>query len=137
VMDWYCLDAILWLFEWVGDIAVGAIDTAVFLKLAADVDASLWDKFKIVTIQTFDTLFWSIPIVWDIADFFFKSNKKSAQILQKAFEKNRSKLEEKYGKETVAKLMEAHTTRFQKATDTANKVIQLWAGALNEVKMAA
>ena len=131
VMDGYCLESLLWLVEGVWDLALGAIDTAVFLKLAGDVDASLWDKMKIVTRQTLDTVIWSVPLVGDIADFLFKSNKKSAKILERAFVKHKKELEEKYGTETVARLMKANTSRVQKVTDILANTTQIWAKAVN------
>ena len=131
VMDGYCLESLLWLVEGVWDVAIGAIDTAVFLKLAGDVDASLWDRAKIVSWQTLDTVIWSVPLVGDVADFFFKSNKRSAKILEKAFLKHKKELEKKYGTDTLARLMKVNTSHFQKATDTVATMTEKWVKVVN------
>jgi hypothetical protein len=51
----------------------------------------MWLKFgdmlKIVWYQSADILVWAIPLLWDIADYFFKANKRSAKIFEKHFEK--------------------------------------------------
>ena len=81
VMDWYCLDALIGLIPELWDIGTWAINFVVYMKLASDLDASVWDRLKIIGWQWIDILVWLVPIGWDAIDFFLKSNKKSAKIL--------------------------------------------------------
>jgi methylthioribose-1-phosphate isomerase len=48
VMDGYCLEAIIGLIPELGDLGVGAINFVVYMKLASDLDASVWDRLKII-----------------------------------------------------------------------------------------
>jgi hypothetical protein len=45
----------------------------------------LKDCLKILGYQTADVLVGAIPVVGDVADYFFKANKRSAKIFQKHF----------------------------------------------------
>ena len=85
--DKFWLEAIVWLFEEIWDIAPAVICTCYLLSEWIHVWLSRKDCLKIVWYQAADTVIWAIPIVWDIADFLFQANKYSAEIFKKHLEK--------------------------------------------------
>ncbi len=87
VMDTYGVDPIISLIPELGDAWIGLIATTYLLVEWKRMWLSFWDMLKIVWYQSADLLIWAIPLLWDIADFFFKANKWSAKIFEKHFEK--------------------------------------------------
>ena len=86
-MDTYGFDVIIGLIPWAGDLLIGGISTIFFLYHAVQVNLPQKDIMKIIWYQAWDLLIWAIPVLWDIWDFFFKANKKSALIFKKHIEK--------------------------------------------------
>jgi hypothetical protein len=62
--------------------------------------ARIWlhrkDCLKILWYQTIDVIFGSIPVIWDVVDFFFKGNKYSAKVFNKHIEKLKKAAIEKW-----------------------------------------
>ncbi|PIR55341.1 hypothetical protein COU74_01350 [Candidatus Peregrinibacteria bacterium CG10_big_fil_rev_8_21_14_0_10_36_19] len=88
VLDTGMVDPLLGLFEGGGDIAA-ALAGAYIIDQAKKADISYWELSKMLGRQTLDLTGGSIPIVGDIFDFAYKSNKKNAEALRKHFEKIR------------------------------------------------
>lgn len=93
--DTFWLEAIVWLFEEIWDIAPAAICTCYLLAEWIHIWLSRKDCLKIVWYQAADTVIWAIPLVWDIADFIFQANKYSAEIFKKHLEKLKEAAKEK------------------------------------------
>ena len=85
VLDDAYLDPIIGLFEGGGDAATALAGLYIVYE-AQRAGVSNWELAKMIGRQGFDFLAGDIPIVGDIFDFFYKSNKKNAQVLRKHFE---------------------------------------------------
>lgn len=93
--DTFWLEAIVWLFEEIWDIAPAVICTCYLLAEWIHIWLSRKDCLKIVWYQAADTVIGAIPLVWDIADFLFKANKYSAEIFKNHLEKLKEAAKEK------------------------------------------
>ncbi len=87
VMDTYGIDPIVSLIPELGDAGVSLLATTYLLVEWKRMWLKFGDMLKIVWYQSADILVWAIPLLWDIADYFFKANKRSAKIFEKHFEK--------------------------------------------------
>ncbi len=85
ILDDAYLDPILGLFEGGGD-AASALAGLYIVYEAQRAGVSNWELAKMIGRQGFDFVAGDIPIVGDIFDFFYKSNKKNAEVLRKHFE---------------------------------------------------
>jgi hypothetical protein len=85
VLDDFYLDPIIGLFEGSGDAATALAGLYIVYE-AQRAGMSNWELAKMVGRQGFDFLAGDIPIVGDIFDFLYKSNKKNAEVLRKHFE---------------------------------------------------
>jgi hypothetical protein len=85
VLDDAYLDPLLGLFEGGGDAAT-AIAGLYIVYEAKKAGMSTWELTKMIGRQGFDFLAGDIPIVGDLFDFVYKSNKKNAKVLRKHFE---------------------------------------------------
>ena len=85
VLDDAYLDPILGLFEGPGDAATALAGLYIVYE-ANKAGMSNWELAKMIGRTGFDFVAGDIPIVGDIFDFFYKSNKKNAQVLRKHFE---------------------------------------------------
>lgn len=86
VLDDAMLDPILGIFEGAGDAATGIAGLYIVYQ-AKKAGMSSWELTKMLGRQGFDFLAGSIPVVGDIFDFVYKSNKKNAEALRAHFEK--------------------------------------------------
>lgn len=127
VLDTTMLDPILGLFEGAGDAATGIAGLYIVYQ-AKKAGMSNWELGKMIGRQGLDFLVGDIPIIGDIFDFVYKSNKKNAAALRAHFEKidkecmkqNLAKFEkEKIGTEkgTVKKLDGIKIDRLKKDMD--------------------
>ena len=85
--DTFWLEAVAWIFEWIWDFTPATISTCYLLAEWFRIWLSWHDCLKILWYQTADALIGSIPVIWDITDFFFKSNKYSAEVFSNHLEK--------------------------------------------------
>lgn len=94
--DSYGLEAIISLVPEVWDLAPSIVSTCYLLAEWINIWLSRTDCLKILWYQTADILVGAIPGVWDVADFFFKSNKYSAKIFSQHLEKLKKAALEKW-----------------------------------------
>ena len=94
--DSYWLEAIAGLIPAIWDLTPAIISTCYLLTEWIHVWLSWKDCLKILWYQTLDVLVWAVPIIWDIADFFFKWNKYSAKVFSKHLEKLKKAALEKW-----------------------------------------
>ena len=87
VLDDFGIDPIVSLLPGIWDAGISTFSTLFLLHQGRKLWLSWKDLSKIFGLQILDTLVWSIPVVGDIGDFFFKANKKSAKIFNKHSEK--------------------------------------------------
>jgi len=87
VMDTFWVDAIVSLVPELGDAWSSIVSSLYLLSEAKKMWFSIREYLKIVWYQTADILVWAVPVIWDIADYFFKANIRSAKIFAKHFEK--------------------------------------------------
>jgi len=118
--DTFGLEALIWLFEEVWDVTPAIISTCYLLAEWIHIWLSRQDCLKILGYQTADVLIWAIPVIWDIADFFFKSNKYSAEIFSEHLEKLKKAAIEKWISQEEIDNIWKKETRFIK---TMNKYI--------------
>jgi hypothetical protein len=85
VLDDAYLDPIIGLFEGGGDAATALAGLYIIYE-ADKAGMSTVELTKMIGRTGFDFLAGNIPIVGDIFDFFYKSNKKNAEVLRKHFE---------------------------------------------------
>lgn len=111
------LEAILWIFEEIGDFTPAIICTLYLLAEWIHIWLSWQDCLKILWYQTADALIGAIPVVWDIADFFFQANKYSAKVFSKHLDKlKKAALEKWVSIEEINTICKKETT-FIKAMD--------------------
>jgi len=85
-LDTAMIDPILGLFEIGGDAATGLAGLYIVYE-AQKAGMSNWELAKMIGRQGLDFLVGDIPVVGDIFDFLYKSNKKNAAALRAHFEK--------------------------------------------------
>lgn len=85
-LDTAMLDPILGIFMGGGDAATGLAGLYILYQ-AKKAGISHWELTKMLGRQTIDFAAGSIPILGDIFDFVYKSNRKNAEALRKHFEK--------------------------------------------------
>jgi hypothetical protein len=85
VLDDMYLDPIIGLWEGEGDAATALAGLYIVYE-AQKAGMPTMELVKMIGRTGFDFLAGSIPIVGDIFDFFYKSNKKNAEVLRKHFE---------------------------------------------------
>ena len=134
IMDTYWVDAAVWLIPELGDAGSSIVSSLYLLSEAKKMWLSVGECMKIVGYQTADALVWAVPIIWDIADYFFKANKRSANIFTKHFEKLKkealkkwitleevAKIEQNNGK--FIQMMDKHLEQ-QKKLQQAQKIVK-------------
>lgn len=99
VMDTYWVDAVVSLVPEFGDAWLSLVASSYLLVEWKRMWLRFIDMLKIIWYQSADILVWAVPLLWDIADYFFKANKWSAEIFEKHFEKLK--------KEALAKWVDA------------------------------
>ena len=83
-MDSYWLDGIIWaILPWLWDWASCVISSLYLLYEWSNLWFSTWECLKILWYQIADFTIWSVPLFWDIVDFFFTWNKFSAKVFSK------------------------------------------------------
>jgi hypothetical protein len=82
VMDTYGLDAIISLFPTLGDSAVGTVSTLYLLYEGRKLGFSWKESLQIIGYQTVDRAVGNVPVIGDIADFFFKANRSAYKIFE-------------------------------------------------------
>jgi hypothetical protein len=119
VMDDYGADALVSIIPEYWDISSSLVSTCYLLYEGSKVWFSLKDTLKILGYQTADILVGAVPVLWDIADYFFKANKWSAKIFQKHFEKIQKRtIAQGLSKSDIQK-MQADNAKFVKAMNKA------------------
>lgn len=96
IIDTYWVDGIVSLIPEFGDAGVSIVATTYLLVEWKNMWLKFTDMLKIVWYQSADMFVWAIPLLWDISDFFFKSNKRSAKIFENHFEKLKKEALEKW-----------------------------------------
>ncbi|MBI5422036.1 DUF4112 domain-containing protein [Candidatus Peregrinibacteria bacterium] len=86
LLDDKYLDPIIGLFFPEGGDAATALAGLYILYEAKKANMSTWELTKMVGRTSFDFLHGAIPVVGDVMDFVYKSNKKNAEALRKHFE---------------------------------------------------
>lgn len=84
-LDTAMLDPILGIFVGEGDAATGLAGLYIVYQ-AQKAGMSYWELTKMLGRQTIDFAAGTVPILGDIFDFIYKSNKKNAQALRHHFE---------------------------------------------------
>ena len=87
VLDDAYVDPLVGAFFPEGGDAVTAVAGLYIIYEAKKAGMSSWELTKMLGRTGFDFLSGSIPIVGDVFDFFYKSNKKNSEILRKHFDK--------------------------------------------------
>lgn len=118
--DSYWLEAIAWLIPAIWDLTPAIISSCYLITEWIHIWLPRQDCLKILWYQTADVLIWAIPIIWDIADFFFKWNKYSAKIFSEHLEKLKKAAKEKWISQEEIDKMWKKETRFIK---TMNKYV--------------
>ncbi len=85
LLDDKYLDPLIGLWEGAGDAATALAGLYIVYE-AQRAGVSNWELAKMVGRQGYDFLLGDLPIAGDIFDFFYKSNKKNAEVLRKHFE---------------------------------------------------
>lgn len=85
--DAYWLEAFLWLIPAIWDLTPAIISTIYLIAEWIHIWLSRQDSLKILWYQALDLLVWAVPLIWNIADFFFKGNKYSAKVFSDHYEK--------------------------------------------------
>lgn len=114
VMDTYWVDALVSLIPELWD-ASSSITSSMYLLYEGQ---KMWlsgrDCLKILWYQTADVLVGAIPVIWDIADYFFKANKRSAKLFTKHFEKLKKEALKKWVSPTEIATLEKNNNKFIK-----------------------
>lgn len=134
IMDTYGVDATVSLIPELGDAGSSIVSSLYLLSEAKKMGLSMGECMKIVGYQTADVVVGAVPIIGDIADYFFKANKRSANIFTKHFEKLKKealkkwitqeeivKIEQNNGK--FIQMMDAHLEQ-QKKLQQAQKIVK-------------
>ncbi len=96
-MDKYGIDWILWMIPVLWDAWVATISSMFMLYQANKMWFGMFDKAKLLSYQAVDFVAWSIPFVWWLLDFFgVKSNNRSAELFEEAYEDALRQAEEKW-----------------------------------------
>ena len=85
--DTFGLEAVVWLFEAIGDFTPAIVCTCYLLGEWIHIWLSWKDCLKILWYQTADVLIGIIPGIWDVADFFFHSNRYSSKLFSAYLDK--------------------------------------------------
>lgn len=85
-LDTAMIDPILGIFMGGGDAATGLAGLYIVYQ-AQKAGMSYWELTKMLSRQTIDFAAGTVPIIGDIFDFIYKSNKKNAEALRHHFEK--------------------------------------------------
>ncbi len=94
--DKYGLEAVISLVPWIWDLTPAVVSTCYLLAEWINIWLPRADCLKILWYQSVDFFFGSIPVIWDVADFFFKSNRYSAEVFEKHLEKLKKAALEKW-----------------------------------------
>ena len=132
VMDTYGIDALASLLPGAGDAITATLSGAYLLKKANQIELTKKDKRKIVITKIKDTLVGLIPVLGDILDYFYKSNKISLKLFEKkVIELEKNARQKGVSEESIQKLKQElnivgkYTEKIQKIkSDTKNKTIQ-------------
>ena len=87
IMDDFWVDAVASVIPWLWDAWSSLAASLYLLAEWKRIWLSTTDSLKILWYQTADVVVWAIPVLWDVSDYFFKANKRSANIFDAHFEK--------------------------------------------------
>lgn len=96
VSDKFWVEALAWLIPIIGDLTPTIVCTCYLLIEGMNIWLSRKDCLRILWYQTADIIVWSVPVIGDIADFFFKSNKYSSKIFSEHVKKLKKAAIEKW-----------------------------------------
>ena len=115
--DSYWLEAIAWIIPGIWDLTPAIISSCYLITEWIHIWLPRQDCLKILWYQGLDILIWAVPIIWDIADFFFKWNKYSAKIFSEHLEKlKKAALEKGISQEEIDNMWKKEA-RFIKTMD--------------------
>ena len=117
VMDDYGIDAIVSLIPAFWDAGASILSSLFLLYQGQRLWLSWKDLSKILVYQISDVLVWAIPMVGDVADYFFKANKKSAKLFDKHFEKMKQEALKQGVSQSEINQVVANTSAFSKKMD--------------------
>jgi len=86
-MDKYWIDAIIWMIPIIWDLGPAIVSSCYLLAEWKHIWLSQQDLREIFTYQVIDFWIWFIPFIWAVWDFFYKWNKKSAEVFTEHIEK--------------------------------------------------
>lgn len=107
VMDTFGVDAIVSLVPELGDIGSSVVSSLYLLGEGKKMGFWRKQSLQILGYQTADILVGAVPVIGDIADYFFKANRRSAKIFDKHFEKlKKEALKKGVSQEEISKIEE-------------------------------
>ncbi len=112
VMDTYGVDALVSLIPELGDAWSSIASSLYLLAEAKRMWFSIREYLKIVGYQSADALIWAVPVIGDIADYFFKANKRSAKIFAKHFERLKKEAYKKWVSQEEINAIENNNNKF-------------------------
>ncbi|MCX6823244.1 MAG: DUF4112 domain-containing protein [candidate division SR1 bacterium] len=114
VMDTYGVDALVGLIPALGDASSSIASSMYLLYEGQKMGLSSRDSLKILGYQTADALVGVVPVIGDIADYFFKADKRSAELFTKHFEKLKKEALEKGVSSAEIAALEENNNKFIK-----------------------
>ena len=96
IMDRFWLEAIAWMIPRIWDVTPAAISTCYLIAEWIHIWLSLKECLQILWYQALDALAGSIPVIWNVVDFFFKGNKYSSKVFSNHIEKLKKAAKEKW-----------------------------------------
>lgn len=115
MMDTFGVDTVVSLVPALGDTWSSIASSLYLLYEGKKIGLSRWDSLKILWYQTTDVLVWAIPVLWDIADYFFKANKRSAKLFAKHFKKLKKEALKKWVSAEDIAAIEKDNNKFMQA----------------------
>lgn len=94
--DSYWIEAVVSMIPGIWDLTTAIVSSCYLLGEWKRIWLSTGECLKILWYQVADVLLWAIPIIWDIADFFYKGNKYSSEVFSKHLEKLKKAALEKW-----------------------------------------
>lgn len=81
------IETVIWLIPGIWDMSIWVVNASVMGYFWTKLSMGLGYQFKNLAMQTVDTGVWSIPVVGDVIDAFFKSNRRMYRNFLKAYDR--------------------------------------------------
>ncbi len=81
------METLVWLIPGIGDMGTWITNASIMGFFGSRLSMWLWYQFKNFAMQTVDTWVWVVPIIGDVADAFFKSNRRMYRNFVKAYDR--------------------------------------------------